>query len=75
MLPQTIDDTPEAFLPPAPGCGFHCTCAALYAMGAKSGIVCAQLHVQGYIAHKKTPHPLGPWAEVYGRALGGCIFL
>ena len=31
--------------------------------------------LQGYLAHKKTPTPLGPQALAYGRVLGGCMFL
>ena len=30
---------------------------------------------QGYLAYRKTPTPLRPWAQAYGRVLGGCVFL
>ena len=32
--------------------------------------------LKGYLAHKKTPIPLGPpYAYAYGRILGACVFL
>jgi len=34
--------------------------------------------IQGYFCRKEPPHPrttLGAWAWVYGKVLGGCVFL
>ena len=31
--------------------------------------------LQGYLAFKKTPIPLGPWAKAYGGVLEGCFLL